>query len=189
MECAAACTATDIQLTFDTFRSCVVRLELRSMSATKSRCLRQALRAEPFSGSFSRRGEGKQNPRRSPGRCWRSFDRNPRSCRGAVARVIASHVRRGADSTCATAMQCSLTLTVGYRLVPVAWSPTGLEGRSKSRMKGGLGAGPHLVSTSTSMRIRRRDLCNAASMWIGNAATPLAICRDVGHATHGTHGV
>jgi len=65
----------------------------------------------------------------------------------------------------------------------------GLEGRSKSRIRGSLAASLLIVSKSTSMQIRRRDLCNAASMRISNAATPLAICRDVGNATHGTHGV
>jgi hypothetical protein len=29
-------------------------------------------------------------------------------------------------------------------------------------------------------------LCGAAIMYLLNAATPLEICRDVGHATHGT---
>jgi len=80
--------------------------------------------------------------------------------------------------------------------VTVAYQPRrhtdvrlGLEGRSKSRMKGSLATSSLIVSTSTSMRIHRLDLCNAASMWIGNAATPLAICHDVVNATHGTHGV
>jgi hypothetical protein len=65
---------------------------------------------------------------------------------------------------------------------------SGWEGRSKSRMTRSLATSRRIVSTSTSTQIYRSALCNAASMWIGNAATPLAICRDVGNATHGTHG-
>ena len=72
-------------------------------------------------------------------------------CSGTFARVMASPVRLSAPAyTCSTAMLLNLT---GRILTgAVAWRPAGLEGRSKSRTKGGLGARRHTVSTSTSMR-------------------------------------
>jgi len=69
------------------------------------------------------------------------------------------------------------------------------QGRSKSRISGGFGRKPahciayRLVSAIDPMRIEGPGLCNATNMYIGNAATPLAICRDVGNATRDTHGV
>ena len=67
----------------------------------------------------------------------RPYDCEPRPTFGA-----GFHLRNGQSSSTNGRMPTAA----------VTSSQTGLEGRSKSRMKGGLGAGPHTVSTSTSMR-------------------------------------
>ncbi len=94
---------------------------------------------------------GRQNPPRRRRDAGRVFDRNPRWLSGAFARVMASPVRLSAPGfhlPNSNAPQPNGRIPTGA----VTWRPTGLEGRSKSRTKGGLGARRHIVSTSTSMR-------------------------------------
>jgi len=73
-------------------------------------------------------------------------------CSGAFARMIASHVRLLQRRLPPAQQPKLLDLTGGRQLPPSHRVGRDLKGRSKSRMKGGLGAGPHTVSTSTSMR-------------------------------------
>ena len=121
MGCAATCTATDIQPTFDTFQSCVLRLELRSMSTTRSRCSRRRSERnalEPILRLILPEWKGEQNPPRSRRDAAGVFDRKPRwlpRAHSPVRLQAASDFRRRLPPA---QPQCSSTLTVGYQLAP-----------------------------------------------------------------------